>query len=93
MSLIVNSIMESIAFIILLSYIRVTIQEQECPISQISFDGKKCIDAETPSSIAKSYFDAESDCKEKAESAGIPNNRTFLVSISSAIENANLISK
>ncbi len=93
MCLLVNSIMQSIVFIILLSCIHITIQQQQCPIGQLSFDGKKCINEQNPSSIAKSYFDAESDCKEKAESIGISHDRTFLVSISNSAQNKYVIGR
>jgi len=90
--LVVNSIMQSIVFIILLSYIHITIQQQ-CPINQISIDGKKCSNAETPSLIGKSYSDAEIDCKQRAANVGSDVNRTFLVSISNAIENNDVIGR
>ncbi len=84
--------MQSIVFIILLSYIRITIQQQ-CSIGQLSLDGKKCIYAISPSLIAKNYFDAERDCKQIAEHFGIPNDRAFLVSIPNAFENSGTISR
>jgi hypothetical protein len=68
-------------------------QQQQCPIGQISFDRKKCIYAEIPSSIDKSYVDAESDCKQRAEQVGIADDRAFLVSMSSAFENGNVLSR
>jgi len=85
--------MQSIVFIILLSYIHITIQQQQCPIHEISIDEKKCTYAETPSLIGKSYFDAESDCKKRAEDVGVPNNRVFLVSIPNAFANGDTISR
>ncbi len=79
--------------VIISCLIVVTLQQQQCPIGQLSFDGKKCIYAQSPSSIDKSYFDAESDCKQRAEQVGISNNQASLVSISSAFENTNVICK
>ncbi len=85
--------MQSIVFIILLSYIHVTIQQQLCVIGQLSLDEKKCIYAISPSLIAKNYFDAESDCKQKSEQVGIPSDGAFLVSIPNAFENSGTISR
>jgi hypothetical protein len=84
--------MQSIVFIILLSYIRVT-SKQQCSIGQLSIDGKKCSNAETLSLIGKNYSDAESDCKQRAANVGNDANRTFLVSISNANENKDVIGK
>ncbi len=80
--------------VIILCVIVVTLQQQpQCPIGQISFDEKKCIYAQSPSLIDKSYFDAETDCKQRAEQVGISNDRASLVSVSTAFENANVLCK
>ncbi len=79
--------------IIISCVIVVTLQQQQCPIGQISFDRKKCIYAQIPSLIDKSYFDAESDCKQRAEQVAISNDQASLVSISSAFDNANVLCK
>jgi hypothetical protein len=82
-----NSIIVIISCVIV-----VTLQQQpQCPIGQLSFDQKKCIYTQTPSLIDKSYFDALSDCKQKAANVGISNDQASLVSISTAFENANVI--
>jgi len=85
-----NSIIQSF---IISCLIVVTRQQQQCPIGQLSFDGKKCIYAQTPSSIDKTYFDAERDCKQTAANVGISNDRASLVSILSAFDNANVLCK
>ncbi len=68
-------------------------QQQQCLIGQLSFDKKKCIYAQSSSSIDKSYFDALSDCQQRAANVGIPNDQASLVSVSSAFENANVLCK
>jgi hypothetical protein len=83
--------MNSIIVIILCVIVVTLQQQQQCPIGQLSFDGKKCIYAQSSSLIDKSYFDAESGCKQRAANVGISNDRAFLVSISTAFENANVI--
>jgi hypothetical protein len=66
-------------------------QQQQCSVGQISFDGKKCIHAQISLSIDKSYFDAETVCKQRAANVGISNDRASLVSVSSAFENGDKI--
>jgi hypothetical protein len=84
--------MNSIIVIVISCVIVVTLQQQQqCPIGQLSFDEKKCIYAQSLSLIDKSYFDAETDCKQRAEQVGISNDRASLVSISTSFENANVI--
>ncbi len=79
--------------IIISCVIVVTLQQQQCLIGQISFDRKKCIHAQISLSIDKSYFDAETVCKQRAANVGISNDRASLVSVSSAFENANVLCK
>ncbi len=81
-----NSIIVIISCVIV-----VTLQQQQCPIGQLSFDKKKCIYAQIPSLIDKSYFGAETDCKQRAANVGISNDRASLVSVSSAFENGDKI--
>ena len=58
----------------------VTLQQEQCPIGQLSFDRIKCIYAQnSSSSIDKSYFDAERDCKQRTKNVGISNDRSSLV--------------
>jgi hypothetical protein len=85
--------MNSTIIIIISCVIVVTLQQQQCPIGQLSFDKKKCIYAQIPSSIDKSYVDAETDCKQRAEQVGIADDRASLVSVSSAFENGNVLSR
>jgi len=85
--------MNSIIIIISCVIVDTLQQQQQCPIGQLSFDRKKCIYAQSPSLIDKSYFDAESDCKQRAANVGISNDRASLVSISNAFENANVLCK
>ncbi len=86
--------MNSIIGIIILCVIVVTLQQQQqCLIGQLSFDGKKCIYAQSSSLIGKNYFDAETGCKQKAEQVGISNDQAFLVSIPNAFANGDTICK
>ncbi len=85
--------MNSIIIIISCVIVVTLQQQQQCPIGQISFDGKKCIYAQSQSLIDKSYFDAETDCKQRAANVGISNDQASLVSISNAFDNANVRSK
>jgi hypothetical protein len=82
-----NSIIISCVIVVTLQ------QQQQCSVGQISLDGKKCIYAESSSLIDKSYFDAETDCKQRAANVGISNDQASLVSVSSAFENANVLCK
>ncbi len=83
--------MTRIVFILLIAYFTFTIQQQpQCPIGHLSFTKKKCIFAQTPS-IDRNFFDAESDCKRKAATAGFDEDHAFLISIPSAFENAEAI--
>ncbi len=80
------------SIIIISCLIVVTLQQQfKCPIGHLSFDRTKCIWGQIPSSIDKSYFDAESDCKQRAEQVGIADDQAFLVSIPNAFANSNTI--
>jgi hypothetical protein len=85
--------MNSVIVIIISCVIVVTLQQQQCLIGQLSFDGKKCIYAQSSSLIDKSYVDAETDCKQRAVNVGISNDQASLVSISTAFENANVLCK
>jgi hypothetical protein len=76
--------------VIISCLIVVTLQQQQCPIGHLSFDRTKCIWAQTLS-IDKTFFDAETGCKTRAENLGIANDRAFLVSIPSAFANSDTI--
>ncbi len=79
--------------VIILCVIVVTLQQQQCPIGQLSLDRKKCIYTIAPLSIAKNYFDAERDCEQIAQISEIPNDQAFLVTIPNAFENGDTISR
>ncbi len=85
--------MNSIIIIISCVIVVTLQQQQQCPIGQLSFDGKKCIYTPSLSSPDKSYYDALSDCKQRAANVGISNDRASLVSVSTAFENANVLCK
>jgi len=61
---------------------------QQCPIgTHLSFDQHKCIFL----AFEKIYFDAENDCKLQAIQLGFASDNAFLVTISNAFENANVL--
>ncbi len=61
-----------------------------CPIGHLSIDQNKCY---FTSSQLNTYFDAQTDCKQKAVNVGIARDQASLVSISNAFENGQLQSE
>ena len=78
----------SLTFPLFLSFVFISQQQQSCPIGRLSSDRQKCLFA---LSTTKNFFDAENECKNKALNVGIGVERAFLVSISTAFENANIL--
>lgn len=81
-------IVRSVLLFLLFSFVRITDQQSQCPIGHLSFNEQKCYFVFI--GALHNYFDAEIECKMRAETVGITNNRTFLVSISNAFENNQL---
>lgn len=67
--------------------VNVDAKSDECPIGTLSYDRLKCYFA---LSTMNNFFDAEYDCKKRAQNANIEIDSAELVSISNAIENENI---
>lgn len=67
-------------------FVLITTIQSQCPIGHLSFDEKKCYFILS----RMSFFDAENDCKAKAENVSIGRDKAFLVSVSNAFDNGQL---